>query len=318
VTALTGPPPLLDPGTASTDVLPPPPPPPPRPPRVPASQRPLYVVSSVLTIIGVLALTFAVTVGGVGYARHARDQKTGFAQLRNTLANATTPVTQTDDTQKLYPTGTPIAVLDIPQIDLREVVFEGSASGVLMSGPGHRRDTPYPGQAGVSVIMGRQAAYGGPFRSLRDLKVGNVFNITTGQGKSTFRVVTVRRAGQYEPAPLADGKGRVTLMTAAGEPFVPQGVLRVDADLVTTVQPAAARPLGSANLPQPEKAMEGDPSVVVWILLLAQLLLLVATAITWARHRWGGWQVWLAGGPLLAAVAVALADTTAELLPNLM
>ena len=33
--------------------------------------------------------------------------------------------------------------------------MEGTSSGTLMSGPGHRRDTPFPGQAGVSVIVGR-------------------------------------------------------------------------------------------------------------------------------------------------------------------
>lgn len=288
------------------------------PPRVPAVERPLYVVSSMLTIISVLALTFGVTLGLVGTVKHARDQQTAYATLRGQLANATAVVTQTDAKGRLNRLGTPLAVLDIPQLGIREVVFEGTTSGVLSSGPGHRRDTPLPGQAGTSVIMGRQAAYGGPFKNLKDLRPGNVFTVTTGQGTHTYRVISRRLAGDPVPPALAEGKGRLVLVTAAGVPWVPEGILRVDADLVSGVQPSGPRPLTAASLPIPERALEGDPSVWIWVLLLGQALLATSLTVTWARFRWGVWQAWLCGGPLLLALGIALADQVARLLPNLL
>lgn len=300
------------------DAVPPQAPRTPATPRTPAAARPMFVTSTVLLIVSVLALTFVATLSVIGAVRHARDQQTAFADLRGTLANATTPVTQADDAGRLSPLGTPLAVIDIPQLNLREVMFEGTTGGVLQSGPGHRRDTPMPGQAGTSVIMGRQAAYGGPFGSIGDLVPGDVFAITTGQGRQTFRVIAVRRAGDPAPQPPAAGKSRVLLITAAGAPWVPQGLLRVDADLVGQVQPAGPRPLSSSALPMPERAMESDLSVMIWILLLSQALLISALSVTWARYRWGRWQVWLSGGPLLFAVGVALCDQIAQLLPNLL
>ena len=287
-------------------------------PRVPPTERPLYVLSSMLTIVSVLALTFGLTLGLIGSVRHARDQQTAYATLRGELANATAVVTQTDDKGRLQRLGTPLAVLDIPQLGIREVVFEGTTSGVLMSGPGHRRDTAMPGQEGTSVIMGRQAAYGGPFKNIRDLRPGNVFTVTTGQGKQVFRVISTRIAGDPVPPAVKAGKGRLVLISAAGVPWVPEGTLRVDADLVTGTQPSGPRPLTAGALPVPERALEGDPSVLIWVLLLSQALFGSAVAVTWARFRWGAWQAWLTGGPLLFGLGVALADQVARLLPNLL
>jgi sortase A len=66
--------------------------------------------------------------------------------------------------------GTPVALLEIPRLGLREVIVEGTSSDPMMSGPGHRRDTPLPGQVGTSVIAGWRATYGGPFRSIDQLR----------------------------------------------------------------------------------------------------------------------------------------------------
>lgn len=283
-----------------------------------AQDRPLYVLSSVLTIVSIMALTFMATISVVGGVRHARDQQTAFALLRGQLATATAPVTQTDAKGRLQALGTPVAVLDIPQIGLREVVLEGTTSGVLRSGPGHRRDSALPGQEGVSVLMGRQAAFGGPFHEIKHLRRGQVFTVTTGQGRATYRVIGVRRAGDPAPPLVQAGKGRMILMTAAGGDWVPQGTLRVDADLVSAVQPSGPRPLTATSLPLPERPLQGEPGVWVWVLLLTQLLFAASVAVTWARFRWGAWQAWTAGGPLLLAIGIALSAQVARLLPNLM
>jgi len=288
------------------------------PARAPRELDPMFVSSTALIILASLIFTFLASIVLLGPLRHARDQNTAYATFRSQLANATAMVNQIGDNGKLQPLGTPMAVLDVPQIGLREVTFEGTTSGVLRSGPGHRRDTPLPGQAGNSVIFGRQAGFGGPFRHLDQLVRGQVFSVTTGQGKSLYRVTGVRRAGDPQAPVLAAGKGRLTLITGAGQRFIPEGVLRVDADLVSSVQPSGTRPMTAANLPAAETAMSGDSSVWVLILLLAQALFLVSVAVAWARTRWGRPQVWLAGMPVLLALGVALSDQVACLLPNLL
>ncbi|MFD1273890.1 sortase domain-bontaining protein [Streptomyces kaempferi] len=75
---------------------------------------------------------------------------------------------QTDQQGDLLAPGTPVALIDIPAAHLHQVVLEGTDSGVLTDGPGHRRDTPLPGQSGTSVLMGRAAAYGGPSAASTD------------------------------------------------------------------------------------------------------------------------------------------------------
>lgn len=273
---------------------------------VPSRAPAAYVAGTALTILGALLLGLALDVAAVGRLRHARDQRSGYALLRGELANATAPV-------GAVAVGRPVAVLEIPSLGVREVVFEGTTSGVLTSGPGHRRDTPLPGQPGTSVLMGRAAGYGGPFGGIASLAPGETFTVTTGQGRHAYRVTAVRGDGDPQPAPPATG--RVTLVTATGTPYVPAGVVRVDADLTSPAQPGVARPAGL--LPS-ERALAGDRGALVPLLLWSQALLLAALALTLLRARWGRRQAWVAGVPVLAFLGLAVAGTAARLLPNLL
>ncbi len=146
-----------------------------------------YLVGAALSILAALLLGFVAHLGVVSQLRHDRDQQVAFADFRKALANATAPVGQTDDRGRLLAAGTPVALFDIPAAHVHEVVLEGTTSGVLASGPGHRRDTVLPGQAGTAVLFGRHSAYGGPFRSIANLKVGTTFTVTTGQGTHEFQ-----------------------------------------------------------------------------------------------------------------------------------
>jgi len=290
-------------------------------------QSPLFVTGTAVSILAALLLTFALDLLVLGSFRHARDQDVAYSQVRADLANGTAPVNQLTDERRPVPLGTPLGVIDVPWLHLREVFFEGTTSKVLMSGPGHRRDTPMPGQVGNAVIFGRQSAFGGPFGALDLLKQGNQFSVVNGQGTSRWRVVAVRRAGDPQPPALANGSARLTLVTAAGPSFAPQGVLRVDADLITgqdaqgnviAAWPTGPRPITSAHLLPSERVMAGD--IAAWYRLVVPLLVLVPTAvgIGWARYAWGRWQAWLSGVPVLIAAGLAWADQVARLLPNLL
>ena len=230
----------------------------------PAVRRPLPpgrgIISSAVIILSAVLFCLAAYIGVVSSLHHARAQHTAYADFRRELAEATAPVGPTvpDDPTKLLAPGTAVAVLSIPQLHLREVVFEGTAGSVLQDGPGHLRSTPLPGQAGVSLIMGRAATYGGPFRGLSQLNPGDTFTVTTGQGVSTFRVLDVRRAGDPYPPPLTAGGGRLTLTTADGPLLLPSGVLRVDADLVSDPLPTPRMRLTARDLSPAEQALGGE------------------------------------------------------------
>jgi LPXTG-site transpeptidase (sortase) family protein len=274
------------------------------------------MIAMSLAILATVCLGFVATMSFLGALRAHRDQVTSYDNFRYDLANGTAPVAQTDENGVLLAPGTPVALIDIPALGVHQVVSEGTTSGVLMSGPGHRRDTLLPGQAGVSVIYGRRAAYGGPFRDLGSLKPGDEIVTTTGQAVSKFRVVDVRRAGA--PLPPAAQKGRLVLITADGRPWVPNGVIAVDADLQTDAQPANQRVITNATLSNAELPLQGDPAAWVSLLLWTQLLLIVAVAVAFAWARWGRWEAWLLGIPIALAVGIATASQAAQLLPNLM
>ncbi|NUL04136.1 sortase [Streptomyces lunaelactis] len=284
----------------------------------PAAGPALRVVSAALSILAALLLGFVVDVGLVGDLRHARDRQVDYAGFRADLANGVAPVGRSEGGGVAPEPGAAVALLEIPVLQLREVVREGTTAHDLARGAGHRRDTTLPGQSGVSVIMGRQATYGGPFRHLEDLTAGDRFTVTTGQGKHTYRVIGPRREGDPQPPALTGGRGRVTLITADGTPFMPRGILRVDADLVSDAQPTPPAALPSGALPEDEKPMAMQQTAWLPLVLWGQALVLAAAAIAWAHARWGRPHTWVVGVPLLGALGLAVADQAALLLPNLL
>lgn len=279
---------------------------------------PRFILGSGLLILGALCLGFLATLVVVSPVLHARDQEVIYSDFRYDLANALAPVGQVDLEGALLQPGDPVGVLIIPSIGVQEVVLEGTTSTVTQSGPGHKRDTVLPGQAGTSVIFGRQASYGGPFGDLERLEPGATITVITGQGEHQYAVIGVRRAGDPTLPPLEPGQGRLTLLTADGPRYMPTDLLRVDAMLMTDAQPIPSRVLGPASLDPAEGAMQGDPEALVPTLLWAQLLLIAAVGTVWLAIRWGRWQTWLVAVPVLLFVGISLANDAIRLLPNLI
>lgn len=278
----------------------------------------LASTSTVLLAIVLLAFVLEVTV--IGAVRHARDQDVAYAELRSDLANAIGPTGQLDADGKPYPLGKPIALLNIPSIGVKEVVGEGTTSEVLMSGPGHRRDSVFPGQPGTSVIFGRQAGYGGPFAKIADLQPGATIEVVTGQSLETikYQVTGIRYAGDEGSVSTDPKAGRLTLVTGDGPAFMPGNAVRVDADLVSAVLPSPGLAFGPSALDDSEQAMAGDDSGALQLFLWSQLLLALAVLFAWVRTVWGRWQSWLVSVPVLAFVGLQVAGHAAQLLPNLL
>lgn len=268
--------------------------------------------------VSVLLLSFVAHVAVFSSFQHHRSQTGAYETLRDDMARGITPVGQLDAQDEMTVPGTPVALMEIPALDQVQVVVEGTGSEELRSGPGHRRDSVMPGQAGTSVLMGRQTTYGGPFGSLNRLAPGDEITITTGQGVNTYRVFGLRTAGDPVPEPLRAGRGRLELQTANGLSLFPNGVLHVDAELVSDVQPTPSRVMAEAALPPGERAMGQDSSVLFSAFFVFVFFLAAVAAAWWLWKRWGRWHAWIVGVPVLLTLGVTMFDLTMNALPNLL
>ena len=287
-----------------------------RPPIVPTPRQ--TFLRATLLLCAVLLLALMVNIMVVGQVRHLVLQQQLEDTFRAQLEDGVAPVDEGDVDGVLLPDGAPVALIDIPRLGVREIVVEGTDSGTLQAGPGHRRDTMLPGQMGVSVILGRAAAYGGPFARIQELAPGDEFTIITGQGTHQFRVIGLRYAGDSMPPRPVAGESRVILTTARGAPFTPSGIARVDARLVSEAQPAGARLTTVATLPQTDRELESDTSMA-WALVFAlQFLIVVEFAAVWAYRNVGARRTWIVFAPLSLLAALWVSGEFIRLLPNLL
>ncbi len=278
----------------------------------------LQFVRAALVLMFVLTATLLLQLVLISALQHRAAQGRAYDEFRGRLAAGTVPIGPTDDKLHEIANGTAIAYLEIPSIGVKEVVGQATTPGVLFDGPGHRRDTPFPGQVGSSILFGRRAAFGGPFSDIDQLKPADRITITTGQGSFEFSVLDVRSEGDPAPAAPAAGAARVVLVTASGSAFLPSGVLRVDADLVGTPVVGASPVVDAAGLPGPERIMAGDGRTLWALAMWLQLLIALSVASVWTWHRWGRAQTWVVFIPPLVLVGLAASGEAARLLPNLL
>jgi sortase A len=282
-------------------------------PRSASTALPAWVAVVVWVMLSISFLsgwfvTYAIVVSGL---QEHRTNAVLYAQLRERLSGATAPL------GGVIARGTPVALLQAPQIGLANaVIVEGSSAADLRNGPGHRRDSPLPGQPGVSQIYGRSMTYGAPFAHISRLQKGEKLTLTTGQGSFSYIVDKVRRVGEPLPTPLPAGGSRLLLETSVGATFGSHETLFVDATLHGTATPAPSPRLSA--VPQSETAMAGDTNVLVPLIFWLQALALIAVGVVWLRARWGTWQTWLIGLPLLFAVLWGASNNVLMLLPNLV
>jgi LPXTG-site transpeptidase (sortase) family protein len=295
------------------------------PPKKPRAKAPApgprqirWWIGVVWFLVAGLLLGFVGHVTGVGVLQHLRSQHLLYEQLRTDLAKAVTPLGQLDFNEKLVAFGTPIGVITIPSIGVTEVVVQGTRPSDLTTGPGHRRDTVYPGQTGTSVIMGRQTTYGGPFRALKELAPGDKITVTTGQGVQKFTVFGIRRGGDLLPQPLSKGEGRLELVTADGLPLAPSGTLHIDASLDSKAQETPSPVFTKEVLDPSELELASDTGSWFSSFFWLQWLVVAAIALRWARGRWGVWQTWIVGIPLVLVLGAATADSAISTLANLL
>jgi sortase A len=268
-----------------------------------ATRPVLRGVGVALILLGVFVLGFAVYLYGLSGVQEGRDQSVLFQQLQLELANQVSPLGPTTD-------GSPVAILNIPAIGIRDmVVVEGTSPESLSQGPGLLRDTVVPGEAGVSEIFGRRATFGAPFGRLSQLRPGDIISAITGQGTSTYRVVATGGSQQAINDPAPD---RLVLLTASS-PVIPSYFVDVDARLTSTANPA---PYVPQVITASEPPLAGDSGAIGLVMVWGEVLVLASVAGTIAVVRWSRWPAYLVIAPVLLAVLWNLYQALAMLLPN--
>ena len=283
---------------------PPPAPAPARPPRGP--ERPiLQAVGVGLLLLAVLVLGLAGYLYFLSGVQEARSQALLYTRLQDELANQLAPLGPTAP-------GSPVAVLDVPAIGIRDmVVVQGTSPENMMLGPGHLGVTPMPGQAGVSEIFGRRATFGAPFARLGELRPGDVIVAVTGQGRSVYRVAAV---GSSQAVRIVDPAPNRLLLVTAASPVVPSYYIEIDARLISVTRPG---PPVAEVLNAPELALAGDDGALVLTFIWGVALAGVSAVGTYGALRWNLWAAYLAAVPLAIAVLWCLYQSLAALLPNL-
>jgi LPXTG-site transpeptidase (sortase) family protein len=271
-----------------------------------------------VTLLAVLVLGFVGYLYFLSGVQEARTQTTLYAQFRGELGAGTGPARPVIPGHPASPAslaaapGDPVAVLAIPAIGVQNmVVVEGTSPENLTLGPGHLRDSVLPGQAGIAVIFGRRATFGGPFGSLPSLRDGDLITTTTSQGLAKYQVVSV--ANSSKPIPFRSYPNQILLVTADST-VAPAHYVEVEAKLLGN--PFAE----SGYLPQigsPEGALGRDFYALIpgmsWAIALAAAALLGS----FLAARWARWPAWIVTVPVLLAIVWNLYQALSALLPNL-
>ncbi|HEX4162930.1 MAG TPA: sortase [Acidimicrobiales bacterium] len=278
------------------------------------------VILGAIVAVVVFVIAVGAVIYGVGSLVHARDQRALMATERTAIGNAAI-LAKALHTVTL-PTkppllGAPVGVLAIPALSVNEAVVEGVGSSQTVSGPGHVPGTAGLGQPGNAEIVGRNAAYGGVFGRLAQLKPGDRILTASVEGQSVYvvrRVATVG-AGSLEPVYGTTRNNRLTLVTSASD--VPWNSDR--AVVVTALlrgKPYAATPQESVDPNQ--LGNSGESGAWAELLLSVLALAVVAVGALFLYRRCTLRSAYLLSTAPLVAFTVVAAESISRMFPAWM
>jgi sortase A len=137
------------------------------------------LLAALLTIVGAAALIW-VSVAFLLAASTRREYEATLERERKAP-----PVEETARIPESVPLGDPIGTLELPRVGLSGVVAEGDQDAVLDVAIGHLPDTPLPWQPGNSALAAHRDQL---FRSLKDVRIGDVLTLKTPHGDFDYRI----------------------------------------------------------------------------------------------------------------------------------
>jgi sortase A len=275
----------------------------------------LQLVLAASMVCCVAALFLGVFAFGLSGLQEQRSQHLLYADFRGLLDPASEVAPSIGGK---IPAGTPVAMINAPGAGMHQVmVVEGTTSGDLLSGPGHRANTPLPGEVGVSVLIGKSATAGAPFAGIAKLRHGAVVQVLTGLGTFRYSVIGQVHAGHALPS-FRSTSSLLVMVTSAGTGWTGAFGANHLVYVVAKLDGAAFKAPPGRPETVPLAAIQGHNDPAGWPFALLWLLVLVgASALCWRSwNRFGLLRTWLIGTPVLLAVLWALANETMRLLPN--
>lgn len=196
----------------------------------------------VLRIVGKTLLGTAAIMGayilwllwGTGlYYGQQQDDLRGELEVRIDAAAAAEPEAEETEPPPQLP-GEAYAIMNIPDIDLSEVVVEGIGKEALRKGPGHypKSADPWDG-TGKVAIAGHRTTYGAPFWDLDKLGAGDQIQLQTEEGVFEYVVSRTRIVAPTATEVTLPTTRPTLILTTCNPKFSAAERLIVFADLVT-------------------------------------------------------------------------------------
>ncbi len=147
----------------------------------------------------------------------------------------------------------PQAILHIPSVDLRVPVFDGTSEANLNRGAGRIEGTARVGERGNVGLAAHRDGY---FRALKDVRIGDLVQLTTKREVLTYRVAELFVVEPTQVEVLAPSStARLTLVTcypfyflgSAPRRFIVRAELMQPASHAAEVDDVTAGPRASAN-----------------------------------------------------------------------
>ncbi len=290
-----------------------------------------------------LISTVAVTYGLGGYLAD-RDQRLLLSDFRAELdqvANEASGLAGISEVLVAPERGDAVAIVEIPQLQVQQVVIEGVHPEQTQQGPGHVPGTAGLGQPGNAAVVGRHAMYGRPFENLDGLAKGDKIVATTRQGQSVYVVEQVREqtiiddpVGPARSGPVAEELTPDQIASAdsinTGDLYGPS-----EDDQLTLVTSDADNPFNSSQATIVIARLDGSPfeptpqngrtqsetgttaNLASWpALVLAVLAYLLTVFAAAALHRRARARVvYFVTAPPFIVFTVVVAQTASQLLP---
>ena len=114
--------------------------------------------------------------------------------------------------------GNVIGIIEIPSIDIRYPVMEGTGSAVLNAGIGQIPETAGIGESGNCVLCGHNGSrYGTFFTPLNQISIGDVVTIIDKKGQAhIYEVTETEVVNPYDNSIKTQGEGKeLTLFTCS-------------------------------------------------------------------------------------------------------
>ena len=127
-----------------------------------------------------------------------------------------TSITKADDA--ILEAGHVIGIIEIPSIDIRYPVMEGTTGAVLNAGIGHIPETAGIGESGNCVLCGHNGSrYGTFFTPLNQISIGDVVTIIDKKGQAhIYKVTETEVVNPYDNSIKTQGEEKeVTLFTCS-------------------------------------------------------------------------------------------------------